>query len=130
MGDRLRGRVAIVSGGATGVGGAAARLFAAEGARVAVLDINPSAAQHTVQAVLDAGGQAFAVTVDVSQAAQVSQAVAQVVQRFGTVDVLFNHAGSIVVKPRAACSRIAAARGAGEWPNMAPVSPRQKSTYS
>ncbi len=99
MGDRLRGRVAIVSGGATGVGGAAARLFAAEGARVAVLDINPSAAQHTVQAVLDAGGQAFAVTVDVSQAGQVQQAVAQVVQRWGTVDVLFNHAGSIVVKP-------------------------------
>jgi NAD(P)-dependent dehydrogenase (short-subunit alcohol dehydrogenase family) len=99
MGQRLLGKVAIVSGGATGVGGAASRLFAAEGARVAVLDINPAAAQATVQAVQAAGGEAFAVTADVSQAVQVQRAVAQVVQRWGTVDVLFNHAGSIIVKP-------------------------------
>jgi NAD(P)-dependent dehydrogenase (short-subunit alcohol dehydrogenase family) len=99
MSKRLEGKVAIVSGGATGVGGAACRLFAAEGARVAVLDINPTAAQQTVQAVREAGGEAFAVIADVSQAAQVSQAVAQVVQRWNTVDVLFNHAGTIVVKP-------------------------------
>jgi NAD(P)-dependent dehydrogenase (short-subunit alcohol dehydrogenase family) len=99
MGDSLQGKVAIVSGGATGVGGAASRLFAAHGARVAVLDINPTTAQQTAQAVLDAGGQAMAVVADVSQADQVQRAVAQVVQRWGTVDVLFNHAGSIVVKP-------------------------------
>jgi NAD(P)-dependent dehydrogenase (short-subunit alcohol dehydrogenase family) len=99
MGQRLQGKVAIVSGGATGVGGAASRLFAAEGARVAVLDINAAAAQETVAAVQATGGNAFAVTADVSQAAQVQLAVAQVVQRWGTVDVLFNHAGSIVVKP-------------------------------
>jgi NAD(P)-dependent dehydrogenase (short-subunit alcohol dehydrogenase family) len=99
MAKSLQGRVAIVSGGATGVGGAASRLFATEGARVAVLDINPTAAQQTVQDVLDAGGQAMAVVADVSQADQVQRAVAQVVLRWGTVDVLFNHAGSIVVKP-------------------------------
>jgi NAD(P)-dependent dehydrogenase (short-subunit alcohol dehydrogenase family) len=99
MAGRLQGRVAIVSGGATGVGGAASRLFAREGARVAVLDINTHAAQATAQAVGSAGGEAMAVTADVSQAAAVQQAVAHVVQRWGQIDVLFNHAGTIVVKP-------------------------------
>jgi NAD(P)-dependent dehydrogenase (short-subunit alcohol dehydrogenase family) len=96
---RLQGRVAIISGGATGVGGAASRLFAAEGAKVAVLDINAEAAEATAHAVRQAGGEAFAWVADVSQAGPVRRAVAQVVERWGTVDVLFNHAGSIVVKP-------------------------------
>jgi len=99
MVDRLKGRVAIISGGATGVGGAASRLFAAEGARVAILDVNQAAAEQTMQAVLDAGGEAMVVVADVSQAAAVQRAVAEVVQRWGSVDVLFNHAGTIVVKP-------------------------------
>lgn len=99
MGNRLKGRTALISGGATGVGGAASRLFAAEGARVAVLDINAEAAAATVQSILDAGGQAMALVGDVSQAAAVDRAVAQLVEQWGTVDVLFNHAGSIVVKP-------------------------------
>jgi len=99
MSDRLKGRVAIISGGATGVGGAASRLFAAEGARVAVLDINAVAAAETVRAILDAGGQAMAIEVDVSQSAAVTSAVKHVVEEWQTVDVLFNHAGSIVVKP-------------------------------
>ena len=92
MADRLKGRVAIVSGGATGVGGAASRLFAAEGARVAVLDINRAAAEATAQAIVDAGGEAMVAVADVSQAAAVQRAVAAVVQRWGTVDVLFNRA--------------------------------------
>ncbi len=99
MALRLQGRVAVISGGATGVGGAASRLFAAEGARVAVIDINAAAAEHTAQAVRDAGGQAMVAVADVSVAAEVQRAVAEVVQRWGTIDVLFNHAGSIVVKP-------------------------------
>ena len=89
----------MISGGATGVGGAASKLFAAEGARVAVIDINAVAAEHTAQAVSDAGGQAMVAVADVSVAAEVQRAVAAVVQRWGTIDVLFNHAGSIVVKP-------------------------------
>jgi len=99
MGERLRGRVAVISGGATGVGGAASRLFAAEGARVAVLDVNVEAAQATAQAVRDAGGEAMVAPADVSVAAEVDAAVASVLQRWGRIDVLFNHAGSIVVKP-------------------------------
>jgi len=99
MGERLKGRVAVISGGATGVGGAASRLFAAEGARVAVLDVNAEAAQATAQAVRDAGGEAIVALADVSVAAEVDAAVASVLQRWGCIDVLFNHAGSIVVKP-------------------------------
>lgn len=99
MGERLKGKVALVSGGATGVGGAASTLFAAEGARVAVLDINAAAAEATALAIREAGGDAMAVVADVSQALPVERAVAAVLARWGTIDVLFNHAGSIVVKP-------------------------------
>jgi NAD(P)-dependent dehydrogenase (short-subunit alcohol dehydrogenase family) len=96
---RLHGRVVVVSGGATGVGGAASRRFAAEGAQVAVLDINAEAAEATAAAVRAAGGAACAYVADVSQAAPVSAAIAAVAAEFGRIDGLFNHAGSIVVKP-------------------------------
>lgn len=98
MGRRLENKVAIISGGATGVGGAASRLFATEGARVAVVDINEEEAERTAQQIRSAGGQAMVVVADVSQAAAVDNAVAQVVRQWGTVDVLFNHAGTLVVK--------------------------------
>ena len=99
MGERLKNKVALVSGGATGVGGAASRLFASEGARVVVLDINSAAAEATAQDIRASGGDALAVVADVSRAAQVAAAVATALQHFGRIDVLFNHAGSIVVKP-------------------------------
>ncbi len=99
MVDRLKDKVALVSGGATGVGGAASTLFAREGARVAVLDINAEQAERTAQAIRAAGGEALAVIADVSQAAPVQAAVDAVLARWGRIDVLFNHAGSIVVKP-------------------------------
>jgi NAD(P)-dependent dehydrogenase (short-subunit alcohol dehydrogenase family) len=96
---RLQGRVVVVSGGATGVGGAASRMFAAEGATVAVLDINAEAAEATAAAVRAAGGAASAHVADVSQAAPVRAAIAAVAAQHGRIDGLFNHAGSIVVKP-------------------------------
>jgi NAD(P)-dependent dehydrogenase (short-subunit alcohol dehydrogenase family) len=99
MGERLKGKVAVISGGATGVGGAASRMFAAEGARVAVVDINAEAAHATAQAVIDAGGEAMVAQADVSLAADVERAIGAVLARWGRIDVLFNHAGSIVVKP-------------------------------
>jgi NAD(P)-dependent dehydrogenase (short-subunit alcohol dehydrogenase family) len=99
MGQRLKGKVALVSGGATGMGGAASKLFAAEGARVAVMDINAEAAQATVLAIRNAGGDALAVVADVSRASQVDAAVSAVLAHYSRIDVLFNHAGSIVVKP-------------------------------
>ncbi|OWV71846.1 oxidoreductase [Rhizobium sp. R634] len=99
MTDRLNGKVAIISGGATGMGGAASKLFAAEGARVAIIDRNGQAAAETVKAIRDAGGEADHWTADVSDEAAVNAAVAGVEERYGAVTVLFNHAGTIVIKP-------------------------------
>ncbi|MBX4907944.1 MULTISPECIES: SDR family oxidoreductase [Rhizobium] len=99
MTDRLKGKVAIISGGATGMGGAASKLFAAEGARVAIIDRNGQAAAETVKQIRDAGGEADHWTADVSDEAAVNAAVAGVEDRYGAVTVLFNHAGTIVIKP-------------------------------
>ncbi|MBY5698201.1 SDR family NAD(P)-dependent oxidoreductase [Rhizobium leguminosarum] len=99
MTDRLKGKVAIISGGATGMGGAASKLFAAEGARVAIIDRNGDAAAETVTQIRDAGGEADCWTADVSDEAAVNAAVAGVEARYGAVTVLFNHAGTIVIKP-------------------------------
>jgi NAD(P)-dependent dehydrogenase (short-subunit alcohol dehydrogenase family) len=99
MAGRLAGKVAIVSGGATGMGGAASTLFAAEGARVAIIDRNLGEAEARVREIIEAGGEAMAVSADVSKAAEVSDAVKQVESAFGPVTVLFNHAGTIVIKP-------------------------------
>ena len=99
MAGRLAGKVAIVSGGATGMGGAASTLFAAEGAKVAIIDRNAAESEARVNEIIAAGGKAMAVAADVSRASEVADAVSQVEHAFGPVTVLFNHAGTIVIKP-------------------------------
>ena len=99
MPDRLSGKVALISGGATGMGGAASTLFAAEGARVAIVDRNLPAAQARAADIIAKGGIAIAIAADVSDAAQVTAAVDQTTAALGPITVLFNHAGSIVIKP-------------------------------
>jgi NAD(P)-dependent dehydrogenase (short-subunit alcohol dehydrogenase family) len=99
MTGRLAGKVAIISGGATGIGGAASKLFAAEGAKVAIIDRNEQASAATVAEITAAGGEAAYFVADVSDEAQVQKAVAGVAQKFGSITVLFNHAGTIVIKP-------------------------------
>lgn len=89
----------MISGGATGMGGAASRLFAAEGAHVAILDRNLAAAEETAEAIRKTGGVAQAFAADVSREAEVEAAVAAVVAQMGAPKVLFNHAGTIVIKP-------------------------------
>ena len=96
---RLEGKVAIISGGATGMGGAASKLFAAEGAKVAIVDRNEAAAAETAKAIREAGGVAQSFVADVSDETQVIAAVTAVEQAFGAIRVLFNHAGTIVIKP-------------------------------
>jgi NAD(P)-dependent dehydrogenase (short-subunit alcohol dehydrogenase family) len=96
---RLAGKVALISGGATGMGGAASRLFAAEGAAVGIVDRNRQAAEALAADIVASGGVAVAACADVSVAAEVEAAVAQVTGALGTVTVLFNHAGTIVIKP-------------------------------
>lgn len=85
---KLEGRVAVVTGGASGQGEAACRLFAAEGARVVVADWNGEGAARVAAEI---GGAAF--TVDVAQEAQVAAMVAFACRTYGTLDVLFNNAG-------------------------------------
>jgi NAD(P)-dependent dehydrogenase (short-subunit alcohol dehydrogenase family) len=99
MTSRLINKTAIISGGATGMGGAASKLFAAEGARVAIIDRNAEASAAMVAEIKAAGGEAMFAVADVSKADEVSAAVASVEAAWGPVNVLFNHAGTIVIKP-------------------------------
>ena len=96
---RLAGKVAIISGGATGIGAASVRLFAAEGAAVGIIDRNAQAGQDLAQELQSAGHRVVFAAADVSRRDQVQAAVAQVAVALGPVDVLFNHAGTIVIKP-------------------------------
>jgi NAD(P)-dependent dehydrogenase (short-subunit alcohol dehydrogenase family) len=97
--DRLKGKVAIVSGGATGCGAAAVRLFAAEGAAVGIIDRNAKDGQALAFELATQGKRVVFATADVSQKDQVEAAVAVIKGQLGPVNVLFNHAGTIVIKP-------------------------------
>ena len=99
MAGRLAGKVALVSGGATGMGGAAARLFAAEGAKVGIVDLNAEAGAALAAGIEAEGGRAVFARADVADAEEVAAAVGSVAEALGPVTALFNHAGSLVVKP-------------------------------
>jgi 3-oxoacyl-[acyl-carrier protein] reductase len=88
-------RVAIVTGAARGIGGATARRLAADGMAVAVLDLDEATCAGTVDAITAAGGRAFGVGADVSQADQVEAAVGKVAAELGPPVVLVNNAGVI-----------------------------------
>jgi NAD(P)-dependent dehydrogenase (short-subunit alcohol dehydrogenase family) len=90
---RLEDKVSIITGGASGMGRVAARMFAAEGARVVVADVTEEAAESVVADVRAAGGQATAVVADVSKEADARRMVDHAVATFGRVDVLYNNAG-------------------------------------
>jgi 3-oxoacyl-[acyl-carrier protein] reductase len=90
---RLAGDVAIVTAGGAGIGEAIARIFAREGAAVAVVDIDTADAERVAGEIAAAGGKAFAMTVDVTKSDKVDAMVAEVVKRCGKVDILLNGAG-------------------------------------
>ena len=90
---RLKGKVALVTGGSSGIGRAAAVAFAREGAKVAIADVNVKAADETLETIVDAGGEAMFVNADVSRAADVKVLVESVVERYGRLDCAFNNAG-------------------------------------
>jgi NAD(P)-dependent dehydrogenase (short-subunit alcohol dehydrogenase family) len=87
------GRVALVTGAGSGIGRASALIFAREGAKVVVADLNESAAKATAQQIEAAGGEALALAVDVSNEAQVAEMVRRAVDRFGRLDAAMNNAG-------------------------------------
>lgn len=91
--SELAGKTALITGAGSGIGRATALLFAREGARVAVCDINAANGQETVNAIQEAGGQALLVQADVSQAVDCQRAITQVIAAWSRLDVLFNNAG-------------------------------------
>ncbi|SAK86677.1 short-chain dehydrogenase/reductase SDR [Caballeronia hypogeia] len=96
---RLAGKVAIVSGGAGGCGAAAASLFAAQGAKVAIVDRDFDAAETLASRLRDDGLQAIGIGADVSNQTDVRRAVARARDAYGNANILFNHAGTLIVKP-------------------------------
>jgi NAD(P)-dependent dehydrogenase (short-subunit alcohol dehydrogenase family) len=96
---RLAGKIAVITGGAAGMGRTTSLAFADEGATVAILDIQKEAGEEVVELIRKNGGTAEFFETDVSDACQVDAAFDQIVETFGAYNVLFNHAGTITVKP-------------------------------
>ncbi len=90
---RLDGKVALITGGASGMGMVASRLFAAEGARVVLTDLADDAGQTVAKEIDAAGGEAVYVHADVSAESDAKEMVAAAVDRFGGLHVLYNNAG-------------------------------------
>lgn len=91
--DRLKDKVALVTGGGSGIGAASAKLFAEEGARVAILGRTREKLEGIVEEIRKAGGEAEAVEGDVSKYGDLERAVGEVVERWGRLDVVFANAG-------------------------------------
>lgn len=89
----LKDKVALITGASSGIGRAAAFLFAREGASVGVLGRNASEVDHTTRAIRDFGGEAFALNADVSDMPAMDEAVSTVIQRYGHLDIVFANAG-------------------------------------
>jgi len=96
---RVEGKTVVITGGAAGIGRASSLMFAREGAVVVIIDINEEAAKETIEMIEADGGSAYFFKADVSKSAQVDAAFDAIKSDVGAYDVLFNHAGTIIVKP-------------------------------
>lgn len=92
---QLSGKVALITGGASGIGRATALLFAREGAAVALADVNADAGQRVVDQITKSGGSASFEGIDVTRAADCQRLVERAIREFGRIDILFNNAGII-----------------------------------
>lgn len=95
---RLDSQNVLITGGAGGIGAAAALLFAEQGANLAIIDRDVKAGSAMVEKIISAGGQAVFFQADVSDAQQLIEAIEAATATLGWIDALFNHAGTIVVK--------------------------------
>jgi NAD(P)-dependent dehydrogenase (short-subunit alcohol dehydrogenase family) len=97
--QRFIGKSVLVTGGAGGMGLAATKMFAAEGANVSVLDISHEAGKKMTDDMNDAGYDVFFQQADLSKSNEINSGIDAVMDKNGKIDTLFNHAGSIIVKP-------------------------------
>jgi len=95
---RLQGKVAFITGSGSGIARAAARLFALEGASIAIAELKPELGSACEATVRDAGGDAAFIETDVTKEDSVKRAIEQTVSRFGKLDVLYNCAGGSIVE--------------------------------
>jgi len=99
LNGRLAGKVAVITGGAIGMGRATALAFAEEGAKVSIFDIQDDEGRKTVQMIRNAGGEAAFFHADVTRDEEINAAFDAALATFGPYNILFNHAGTIIVKP-------------------------------
>ena len=129
MDRRFAGKVVVITGGAGGIGRAAAVRFASEGARVVLVDLAGAALPRTVATVETAGGEVLAVEADVTRLADVERYADAAVKRFGGIDVFFNNAGilgalkPLVDYPEETFDRVIAVNLKAVWLGMKVVAP-------
>jgi NAD(P)-dependent dehydrogenase (short-subunit alcohol dehydrogenase family) len=88
---KLQGQVAIVTGGGRNIGEETAKLFAGEGARVAIIDMDRARGAKVAQSIVEAGGEAASFVADVSKGSEVAATVKAIAERFGRIDILVNN---------------------------------------
>ena len=101
MPGRVDGKVALVTGGASGIGRATALTFAREGAKLVVADMNDEGGHQTVHMITENGGEATFVKTDVSQAVEVQALISKAVATYGRLDCAHNNAGILGGRQRA-----------------------------
>ena len=122
---RLQGKTAVVTGGASGIGAATARLFSAEGARVLIADIDLAGGEQLAR---ELGPSALACRLDVTQESDWQRGIDELIARWGTVDILVNNAGTgtggpVVSEPVEGHQRTLDVNVTGVWLGMRAVLP-------
>ena len=121
MTKRLKGKIALITGGGSGIGRAAAQLFSREGAKVVIVDINVEGGEETVRSINDAGGEAHFIKTDISKAAEVEALINKIIEIYNRLDCAYNNAGilgdfaSVVEHSEEAWDRVLETNLKGTW---------------